>query len=301
AEVTEILFDGDSVTGIELLDGRRVSARAVVLTTGTFLNGLIHIGEKQFAAGRNGEPASITLGNFIRSLGFEWGRLKTETPPRLDRRTVDFSAFDQQHGDPEPTPFSFRTTLALENRICCYITHTDERIHSIIRSNMHRSPLYSGQIQGIGPRYCPSIEDKVVKFQDKDRHQIVLEPEGVDTHEIYVNGISTSLAIDVQREILSSMKGLDSAQMIRPGYAIEYDFVQPTELHPWLETKKVQGLFFAGQINGTTGYEEAGAQGLMAGINAALKIKGEEILVLNRSDAYIGIMLDDLVTKGTNE
>jgi tRNA uridine 5-carboxymethylaminomethyl modification enzyme len=301
AEVTEILFDGDAVAGIELLDGRRVSARAVVLTTGTFLNGLIHIGEKQFTAGRNGEPASITLGNCIRNIGFEWGRLKTGTPPRLDRRTIDFSAFEQQHGDSEPTPFSFRTTRALENKICCYITHTDEKIHSIIRGNMHRSPLYSGQIQGIGPRYCPSIEDKVVKFQDKDRHQIVLEPEGVDTHEVYVNGMSTSLPIDVQREILGGMKGLESAQMIRPGYAIEYDFVQPTELHPSLETKRIQGFFLAGQINGTTGYEEAGAQGLIAGINAAAKVHGKEPLVLDRADAYIGIMIDDLVTKGTNE
>ena len=301
AEVTEILFVASRVAGIELLDGRRVAAAAVVLTTGTFLNGLIHIGEKQFTAGRNGEPASIALGNCIRNLGFDWGRLKTGTPPRLDRRTIDFSVFESQYGDPEPTPFSFRTTQPLKNKICCYITHTDEKIHSIIRSNMSRSPLYSGQIKGIGPRYCPSIEDKVVKFQDKDRHQIVLEPEGVDTHEIYVNGMSTSLPIDVQREILSSMKGLESAQMIRPGYAIEYDFVQPTELHPSLETKKVEGFFFAGQINGTTGYEEAAAQGLVAGINAALKVKGEELLVLNRADAYIGIMVDDLVTKGTNE
>src|SRR5438067_39196 len=256
AEVTEFLFDGDHISGIELLDGRRVSAQAVVLTTGTFLNGLIHIGEKTFTAGRNGEPASITLANSIRGLGFNWGRLKTGTPPRLDRRTIDFSVFEHQYGDPEPTPFSFRTTQRLENKICCYITHTDEKIHSIIRSNISRSPLYSGQIKGIGPRYCPSIEDKVVKFQDKDRHQIVLEPEGVDTHEIYVNGMSTSLPIDVQREILSNIKGLESAQMIRPGYAIEYDFVQPTELHPSLETKKVAGFFFAGQINGTTGEKE---------------------------------------------
>src|SRR2546426_677096 len=301
AEVTEILFEADRVAGIELLDGRRVAAVAVVLTTGTFLNGLIHIGEKRFTAGRNGEPASIALGNCIRNFGFDWGRLKTGTPPRLDRRTIDFSVFEPQHGDPEPTPFSFRTMERLENQICCYITHTDEKIHSIIRSNLSRSPLYSGQIKGIGPRYCPSIEDKVVKFQDKDRHQIVLEPEGIDTHEIYVNGMSTSLPIDVQREILSSMKGLESAQMIRPGYAIEYDFVQPTELHPWLETKKIEGFFFAGQINGTTGYEEAGAQGLIGGINAALKVKGEEPLVLDRADAYIGIMVDDLVTKGTNE
>jgi tRNA uridine 5-carboxymethylaminomethyl modification enzyme len=301
AEVVEILFEKNRIAGIELLDGRRVAASAVVLTTGTFLNGLIHIGEKRFTAGRNGEPASIALGNSIRNLGFDWGRLKTGTPPRLDRRTIDFSVFEPQPGDSEPTPFSLRTTRRLENRICCYITHTDEKIHSIIRSNMHRSPLYSGQIQGIGPRYCPSLEDKVVKFRDKDRHQIVLEPEGIDTHEIYVNGMSTSLPIDVQREILNGMKGLESAQMIRPGYAIEYDFVQPTELNPWLETKKVEGFFFAGQINGTTGYEEAAAQGLIAGINAALKVKGAAPLVLDRADAYIGIMIDDLVTKGTNE
>jgi tRNA uridine 5-carboxymethylaminomethyl modification enzyme len=301
AEVTEILVEDGRVVGIELLDGRRVSSGAVILTTGTFLNGLIHIGEKRFTAGRNGEPASIPLANSIRQMGFDWGRLKTGTPPRLDRRTIDFSMFEQQQGDSEPTPFSFRTTHSLENKICCYIAYTDDRIHSLIRDNMHRSPLYSGQIQGIGPRYCPSIEDKVVKFQDKNRHQIVLEPEGIDTHEIYVNGMSTSLPIDVQREILSGMKGLESAQMIRPGYAIEYDFVQPTELHPWLETKRIGALFFAGQINGTTGYEEAAAQGLMAGINAALQIKRQEPLILDRADAYIGIMIDDLVTKGTNE
>src|SRR5215813_13460483 len=301
AEVTEILFEKRRVTGVELLDGRRVSAEAVILTTGTFLNGLIHIGEKRFTAGRNGEPASIALANCIRQIGFDWGRLKTGTPPRLDRRTIDFSVFEQQLGDREPTPFSFRTVRPLENKVCCHITYTDKRIHEVIRGNMHRSPLYSGQIQGIGPRYCPSIEDKVVKFQDKDRHQIVLEPEGIDTHEIYVNGMSTSLPIDVQRQILSAMKGLESAQMIRPGYAIEYDFVQPTELNASLETKKIAGLFFAGQINGTTGYEEAGAQGLIAGINAAAKVRREEPLILDRATSYIGIMIDDLITKGTNE
>jgi tRNA uridine 5-carboxymethylaminomethyl modification enzyme len=301
AEVTTLLFDRGAAVGIELQDGRRVSARAVVLTTGTFLNGLIHIGEKQFTAGRSGEPSSISLANCIRELGFDCGRLKTGTPPRLDRRTIDFSAFERQEGDSRPTPFSLRTRQELRNTVCCHITQTDEKIHGIIRQNMSRSPLYSGQIQGIGPRYCPSLEDKVVKFADRDHHQIVLEPEGVDTHEIYVNGMSTSLPIDVQREILGRMKGLESAQMIRPGYAIEYDFVQPTELHPSLETKKAGSLFFAGQINGTTGYEEAAAQGIVAGINAASKVRGEPALVLSRSDAYIGIMIDDLVTKGTSE
>ena len=301
AEVIRLLFDERSMVGIELLDGRTVSATASVLTTGTFLNGLIHIGEKKFPSGRSGEPAASELGNCIRGLGFEWGRLKTGTPPRLDRRTIDFSVFEAQSGDKEPTPFSFRTREPLENKIACYITQTDPGIHQLIRDNMERSPLYSGQIQGLGPRYCPSIEDKVIKFADREHHQIVLEPEGVDTHEVYVNGMSTSLPIDVQREILKRLPGLGSASMIRPGYAIEYDFVQPTELFPSHQTKQYGGLFFAGQINGTTGYEEAGAQGLMAGINASRHVRGMEPLILDRSQAYIGIMIDDLVTKGTNE
>src|SRR5256714_2012944 len=301
AEVTDILFENERVAGIELLDGRRVSAQAVVLTNGTFLIGFNHSGEKTFTAGRNGEPASITLANSIRGLGFNWGRLKTGTPPRLDRRTIDFSVFEQQPGDPEPTPFSFRTTQRLENKICCYITHTDEKIHSIIRSNISRSPLYSGQIKGIGPRYCPSIEDKVVKFPDKPRHQLFLEPEGHDTHEVYLNGFSTSLPSDLQIELVHQIPGLDEAKIIRPGYAIEYDFVDPRELTPFLQTTRVRGLFFAGQINGTTGYEEAACQGLLAGVNAALYTQRRQGFRLRRGESYIGVLIDDLITQGVDE
>lgn len=301
SEVTDLLVKDAILRGVALRDGRKVRAETVVLTTGTFLNGLIHIGENRYSAGRSGEPPSIPLAEGLKSLGFDWGRLKTGTPPRLDRRSLDFSRLLEQPGDADPTPFSFRTGRICRPQICCYITFTDERVHEILRSNLHRSPLYSGTIQGIGPRYCPSIEDKVVKFPDKKKHQLFLEPEGTETNEIYVNGLSTSMPVDVQSKVLRGIPGLEKAELIRPGYAIEYDFIHPTELAPTLETKKVKGLYLAGQINGTSGYEEAGCQGLMAGINAALKIKGNPPLILERNQAYIGILIDDLVTKGVNE
>lgn len=301
AEVVGILREGDRILGLQLRDGRNVRAQAVILTTGTFLNGLIHIGENRYSAGRSGETPSIPLAESIKSMAFNWGRMKTGTPPRLDGRTIEFSRLEEQKGDDLPTPFSFQTIAITQPQVSCFITYTDERVHQIVRDNMGRSPLYSGQIQSIGPRYCPSFEDKVVKFPDKSRHQLFLEPEGLNTNEVYVNGLSTSMPVDVQMELVHAIPGLERAEVIRPGYAIEYDFVQPTELHPTLETKRVQGLYHAGQINGTTGYEEAACQGLMAGINAALKIQGREPLILGRDAAYIGILIDDLVTKGTNE
>jgi tRNA uridine 5-carboxymethylaminomethyl modification enzyme len=289
------------VRGIRLLDGRRVEAGAVIVTTGTFLNGLIHCGENKYPAGRSGEPPSVMLGEALRQLGFEISRLKTGTPPRLDARTIDFSRFQVQAGDPIPTPFSFRTKAITQPQTVCWIGYTNAETHSIIRENVHRAPLYSGQIKGIGPRYCPSIEDKVVKFPDKPQHQLFLEPEGMDTYEIYVNGMSTSMPIDVQVAMVKSIPGLAQAEMIRPGYAIEYDMVQPTELYPWLETKKIQNLYFAGQINGTTGYEEAGCQGIMAGINAARRLQGKDPVIIERTQGYTGILIDDLVSKGVDE
>jgi len=300
ASAERLLVKGGEVEGVETQIGEIFRGRRVVLTTGTFLKGLIHVGDRNYSAGRAGDFAAQGLSDCLRELGFRVGRLKTGTCPRLDGRTIDHGRLQVQYGDDTPVPFSFSTKAITQRQIPCHITYTNSQTHEIIRAALHLSPMYSGRIKSRGPRYCPSIEDKVVRFADKERHQIFLEPEGYETIEVYPNGLSTSLPLDVQIEMVRSIAGLEQAEIMRPGYAIEYDYVEPTQLYPSLETKLVRGLFHAGQINGTTGYEEAAAQGIMAGINAVLSLRGEEPLILSRDQAYIGVLIDDLVTKGTD-